>query len=162
MTSAARPTRFSPPRTAVLLLAVLLLAAGALPAVSAAPAQTSDVRLAITEPADGDVVGRELTVAGTSAGIATERVIVFVFAPAADRWFFQGEAAVGADGAWRVHPVIVSDGALWSAPVRAEGVRIVATAMEAVPAGLSGIPAADFPPEGTMAQSPIVVVSRGE
>ena len=162
MTSAARPTRLPPPPTAGLLLAGLLLAAGALPATSAAPAQTSDLRLAITEPADGDIVGRELAVAGTSAGISTQRVIVFVFAPAADRWFFQGEATVGADRAWRVHPVIVSDGALRSARIRAEGVRIVATAMEEVPAGLSGIPAADFPPEGTLAQSPIVVVTRGE
>ena len=139
-----------------LILPLLLL--GAEPA----PAQPPGLQLTITSPVDGDVVGRELTVAGTSAGIATQRVIVFVFAPAADRWFFQGEAAVGADGAWRVHPVIVSDGALWTAPVRAEGVRIVATAMEAVPSGLSGIPAADFPPAGTLAQSPIVVVSRGE
>lgn len=143
-------------RAALCLTLPLLL--GAEPA----PAQPSELQLAITEPAGGAVVGRELTVAGTSAGISTQRVIVFVYAPAADRWFFQGEATVDADGAWQVNPVIVSDGALRSARITAEGVRIVATAMDEVPSGLSGIPAADFPPAGTLTQSPIVVVSRGE
>ena len=107
-------------------------------------------------------MARQLTVAGTSAGISTQRILVFVFAPAADRWFFQGEATVGAGGAWQVDPVIVSDGALRSARITAEGVRIVATAMDEVPSGLSGIPAADFPPPGTLTQSPVVVVTRGE
>lgn len=139
-----------------LILPLLLLGA------EAAAAQPSELQLAVTEPADGAVVGRELTVAGTSAGISTQRILVFVFAPAADRWFFQGEATVGADGAWEVYPVIVSDGALRSARIAAEGVRIVATAMDNVPSGLSGIPAADFPPRGTLAQSPTVVVSRRE
>ncbi len=174
MTSAARPTRsrrrtsspsrfaLSPPPTAVLLPAGLLLAACVVSATSAAPAQTSDLRLDITHPAQGDVVGRELAVTGTSAGISAQPILVFVYAPAADRWFFQGRATVGADGAWQVDPVIVSDGALRSARITAEGVRIVATAMDEVPSGLSGIPAADFPPPGTLAQSPVVVVSRGE
>ena len=127
-----------------------------------APAQPSELQLSITQPADGDVVARELTVAGTSTGVSTRRIFVFVFAPAADRWFYQGEATVGADGTWEIHPVIVSDGALRSARITAEGVRIVATAMDDVPSGLSGIPAADFPPAGTLAQSPTVVVSRRE
>lgn len=143
---------------AVFCLILPLLLLGAEPA----PAQHSGLQLAITQPADGDVVARELTVAGRSAGISTQRILVFVFAPAADRWFFQGEARVGADGAWEVHPVIVSDGALRSARITAEGVRIVATAMDEVPSGLSGIPAAGFPPAGTLTQSPIVVVSRRE
>ena len=139
-----------------LILPLLLLGAGPAAAQSAGP------ELSITQPADGEVVGRELTVSGTSAGITTERVLVFVFAPAADRWFFQGEATVDAGGAWQVDPVIVSDGFLRSARITAEGVRIVATAMDEVPSGLSGIPAADFPPAGTLTESPIVVVSRGE
>lgn len=139
-----------------LILPWLLLGAGS------AAAQPTGLELSITQPADGDVVGRELTVTGTSAEIATERILVFVYAPAADRWFFQGEATVDPSGAWQVYPVIVSDGALRSARITAEGVRIVATAMDDVPSGLSGIPAADFPPPGTLAQSPIVVVSRGE
>ena len=139
-----------------LILPWLLLGAGP------AAAQPAELQLAITEPADGDVVGRELTVTGTSAGISAQQILVFVFAPAADRWFFQGQATVDADGAWQVDPVIVSDGFLRSATITAEGVRIVATAMEEVPSGLSGIPAADFPPAGTLAQSPVVVVSRGE
>ena len=143
-------------RATLCLMLPLLLAAGA------APAQTSDLRLAIMEPADGEVVGRQLTVTGTSAGISTQRILVFVFAPAADRWFFQGEATVGANGAWQVDPVIVSGGALRSARITAEGVRIVAIAMDEVPPGLSGVPEEDFPPAGTLAQSPIVVVSRRE
>ena len=139
-----------------LILPLLLLGAGPV------AAQSAGLELSITQPADGAVVGRELTVTGTSAGISTERILVFVYAPAADRWFFQGEATVDAGGAWQVDPVIVSDGFLRSATITAEGVRIVATAMEGVPSGLSGIPAADFPPPGTLAQSPVVVVSRGE
>ncbi|MCY3843959.1 MAG: hypothetical protein OXH69_10505 [Acidobacteria bacterium] len=141
---------------AALCLTMLLLGAGF------APGQPAELQLAITSPADGAEVGRELTVAGTSAGISTERILVFVFSPAADRWFFQGEATVDTDGAWQVNPVIVSDGALRSARITAEGVRIVATAIEEVPSGLSGVPAADFPPAGTLTQSPIVVVRRGE
>lgn len=143
---------------AALCLTLPLLLLGAEPA----PAQPAELQLAITNPVDGAEVGRELTVAGTSDGISTERILVFVFSPAADRWFFQGEATVDAEGAWQVYPVIVSDGALRSAQITAEGVRIVATAMDEVPSGLSGIPAADFPPAGTLTQSPIVVVSRGE
>ena len=143
---------------AVLCLILPPLLLGPVPA----PAQPADLQLAITEPADGAVVGRELAVTGTSAGISAQQILVFVYAPAADRWFFQGRATVGTDGAWQVDPVIVSDGALRSARITAEGVRIVATAMDEVPTGLSGIPAADFPPPGTLAQSPVVVVSRGE
>ena len=143
---------------AVFCLILSLLLLGAEPA----PAQPTGLQLTITSPMDGAAVGRELTVAGASAGISAQRILVFVFSPAADRWFFQGEATVDASGAWQVDPVIVSDGALRSARITAEGVRIVATAMDEVPSGLSGIPAADFPPAGTLAQSPIVVVSRGE
>ena len=143
---------------AALCVCLPLLLLGPVPA----PALPPEAQLAITEPADGDVVGRELTVTGTSAGIGAERILVFVFSPAADRWFFQGQATVGADGAWQVDPVIVSDGALRSARLTAAGVRIVAIAMAEVPAGLSGIPAASFPPPGTLAQSRTIVVSRGE
>ena len=146
-------------RTAFCLILPVLLSAGV------PLAQTAELQLAITEPAGGAVVPRQLTVAGTSTGISGQRILVFVFAPTADRWFFQGEATVGADGAWQVDPVIVSGGTFGSAAApdaTAAGVRIVAIAMDTIPAGLSGVPSADFPPAGTQTQSPIVVVTRGE
>ena len=105
---------------------------------------------------------------GTSAGLSTNRILVFVYAPAAERWFFQGEATVAADGAWTVEQVVISGGAIRTAGgaerpgVVGAGVQIVATAMNEIPPGLSGIPTGSFPPSGTLAQSPIVVVTRGE
>ena len=135
---------------------------------SATLGQPPDVQLSISTPADGDVVPRRLTVSGTSAGLSTNRILVFVYAPAAERWFFQGEAAVAADGTWTVEPVVISGGAIRTAGgaerpgVVGAGVRIVATAMNEIPPGLSGVPAGSFPPSGTLAQSPIVAVTRRE
>ena len=135
---------------------------------SATFGQPSDLQLSISTPADGDVVPRRLTVSGTSAGLSTNRILVFVYAPAAERWFFQGEATVAADGAWTVEQVVISGGAIRTAGgaerpgVVGAGVRIVATAMNEIPPGLSGVPTGSFPPSGTRAQSPIIVVTRGE
>lgn len=149
-------------KSALCLVLPMMLAA------SATLGQTSGLQLSISTPADGDVVPRRLTVSGTSAGLSTNRILVFVYAPAAERWFFQGEATVAADGAWTVEQVVISGGAIRTAGgaerpgVVGAGVQIVATAMNEIPPGLSGIPTGSFPPSGTLAQSPIVVVTRGE
>jgi hypothetical protein len=149
-------------KSALCLVLPMMLAA------SATLGQTSGLQLSISTPADGDVVPRRLTVSGTSAGLSTNRILVFVYAPAAERWFFQGEATVAADGAWTVEQVVISGGAIRTAGgaerpgVVGAGVQIVATAMNEIPPGLSGVPTGSFPPSGTRAQSPIVVVTRGE
>ena len=149
-------------RAALCLVLPMMLVAGA------TFGQTADLQLAISAPEDGEVVSRRLTVSGASAGLSTNRILVFVYAPAAERWFFQGEAAVAADGTWTVEPVVISGGAIRTAAgaehpgVVGAGVRIVATAMNEIPPGLSGVPAGSFPPSGTLVQSPIVVVTRGE
>lgn len=136
-------------------MAVMLMAPGAL-------AQPGAIQLSISQPEDGDVVPRRLVVTGSSTGLAAHRILVFVYAPSANRWFFQGEADVAADGSWEVDPVVVSGGAITGAPGtgRPVDVQIVATAMADVPAGLSGIPDEDFPLSGTLAQSPAVSVRR--
>ena len=149
-------------KSALCLVLPMMLAAGA------TLGQTSGLQLSISTPADGDVVPRRLTVSGTSAGLSTNRILVFVYAPAAERWFFQGEATVAADGAWTVEQVVISGGAIRTAGgaerpgVVGAGVQIVATAMNEIPPGLSGVPTGSFPPSGTLAQSLIVVVTRGE
>lgn len=145
----------------VVVLPILLVA-------GATFGQTSGPSLSISAPQDGDVVPRRLAVSGTAAGLSTNRILVFVYAPGPERWFFQGEATVAADGTWTVEPVVISGGAIRTADgadrpgIVGTGVRIVATAMSEIPPGLSGVPAGDFPPPGTLVQSRIVVVTRGE
>ena len=130
-------------------------------------AQPSSVQLSISQPENGDVVPRRLTVTGTSAGLATNKILVFVYAPLAERWFFQGEATVGADGSWEAETVVISGGSISTAPVAgrpeemALDFQIVATAMSEVPPGLSGMSGGDFPLSGTLAKSPAVLVRRG-
>ena len=103
--------------------------------------------------------GTPLNVTGTSAGLGTNKIVLFVYSPPAERWFFQGEATVETDGSWEVRDIIVSGGV---------GVRpgdsdfqFVATAMSDLPPGLSDVPRGEFPPPGTLAQSPAVLVKRG-
>ena len=79
--------------------------------------------------------GTPLNVTGTSAGLGTNKIVLFVYSPPTERWFFQGEATVETDGSWEVRDIIVSGGV---------GVRpgdsdfqFVATAMSELPPGLS-------------------------
>lgn len=137
--------------------------------------QTSSIQLSILQPENGDVVPRRqcgsrdlescademqpLNVTGISSGLGANKIVLFVYSPPAERWFFQGEATVGSDGRWEVGDIIVSGGI---------GVRpgdssfhFVATAMSELPPGLSDVPSGEFPPPGTLAQSPAVLVKRG-
>ena len=135
--------------------------------------QTSSIQLSISQPENGAVVprrqcggrdlesceGNPLNVTGTSAGLGTNKIVLFVYLPPAERWFFQGEATVETDGSWEIRDIIVSGGV---------GVRpgdsdfqFVATAMSELPPGLSDVPRGEFPPPGTLAQSPAVLVKRG-
>ena len=52
--------------------------------------QTSSIQLSISQPENGDVVPRRLNVSGTSAGLGTNKIVLFVYSPPAKRWFFQG------------------------------------------------------------------------
>ena len=51
--------------------------------------QTSSIQLSISQPENGDVVPRRLNVSGTSAGLGTNKIVLFVYSPPAKRWFFQ-------------------------------------------------------------------------
>ncbi len=137
-----------------LVVPMLLLVA------SASVAQTSSIRLAISMPENGDVVPRSLDVTGTSAGLGTNTIALFVYSPPAERWFFQGEAIVAADGRWEVRQVVVSGGV--GVPPGDDDFRVVATIMPELPPGLSGVLDDDFPLPGTLAQSTAVLVKRGE
>ena len=121
--------------------------------------QTSSIQLSISQPENGDVVPRRLNVSGTSAGLGTNKIVLFVYSPPAKRWFFQGEGTVGADGSWEVADVVVSGG-VGVQPGDSE-FRVMATAMRELPPGLSDVPGDGFPPPGTLAQSPAVLVKRG-
>ena len=93
-------------KAALVVVLPILLVAGA------TFGQTSGPRLSISAPQEGDVVPRRLAVSGTAAALSTNRILVFVFAPGPERWFFQGEAMVAADGTWTVEPVVISGGAI--------------------------------------------------
>ncbi len=137
--------------------------------------QTSSIQISILQPENGDVVPRRqcgsrdlescademqpLNVTGISSGLGANKIVLFVYSPPAERWFFQGEATVGPDGRWEVGDIIVSGGV---------GVRsgdfdfqFVATAMSELPPGLSDVPDGEFPLPGTLALSPVVLVKRG-
>ena len=134
--------------------------------------QTSSIQLSILQPENGAVVSRRqcggrdlescegdtLNVAGTSAGLGTNTIVLFVYSPPAERWFFQGEATVERDGSWEVRDIIVSGG-VGVRPGESD-FRFVATAMSELPPGLSDVPRGEFPPPGTLAQSPPVLVKR--
>ena len=67
--------------------------------------QTSSIQLSIVQPENGAVVfnygqcyrsvlesceGDALNVTGTSAGLGTNTIVLFIYSPSAERWFFQG------------------------------------------------------------------------
>ena len=122
--------------------------------------QPAGIQLTISTPEDGDVVPRSLDVTGTSAGLGTNTIALFVYSPPAERWFFQGAATVAVDGRWEVRQVVVSGG-VGVAPGD-EDFRIVATVMRELPPGLSGVLSDDFPIPETLAQSAAVLVKREE
>ena len=136
--------------------------------------QTSNIQLAIVQPENGTVVPRRqcgsrdlescgwtpLNVTGTSVGLGANKIVLFVYSPPAGRWFFQGEATVEADGSWEVSDVIVSGGVGVQPGERP--FRFVATAMNELPPGFSDVLEDEFPPPGTLAQSPLVSVTREE
>ena len=149
------------------LVPVLLVA-------SLAFSQTSAIQLSIVQPENDAVVPRRqcgsrdlescgwtpLNVTGTSVGLGTDKILLFVYSPPARRWFFQGEAIVEADGSWEVSDVIVSGGV--GVETGDSVFRFVATAMNGLPPGLSEVLEAEFPPAGTLAQSQVVFVKRAD
>jgi hypothetical protein len=54
----------------------------------------------ITEPTEGDTVPRSLIVRGRSVHAGDGDLVVYVYAPEAQRYYVQGWAAVGANGQW--------------------------------------------------------------
>ena len=82
--------------------------------------QTSSIQLSILQPENGAVVSRRqcggrdlescegdaLNVTGTSAGLGANTIVLFVYSPPAERWFFQGEATVERDGSWEVRDIM--------------------------------------------------------
>ena len=135
--------------------------------------QTSSIQLSIVQPENGAVVfnygqcyrsvlesceGDALNVTGTSAGLGTNTIVLFIYSPPAERWFFQGEATVEKDGSWEVRDIVVSGG-VGVRPGESD-FQFVATAMSELPPGLSDVPRGEFPPPGTLAQSPAVLVKR--
>ena len=120
--------------------------------------QTASIQLSISQPENGDVVPQSLNVTGTSAGLGTNKIVLFVYSPPTERWFFQGEATVGTDGRWEVGDIIISGG--WGVRPGDSDFQFVATAMSELPPGLSDVPGGEFPPPGTLAQSPAVLVKR--
>ena len=133
------------------------------------------IQLSIVQPENGAVVprrqcvggrdvdscvGTPFNVTGTSARLGSNTIVLFVYSPPAGRWFFQGEANVEADGSWEITDVVVSSG------VRVQAgespYQFVALAMSELPPGLSDVPEGQFPPPGTLAQSPVVLVQRGD
>ena len=129
-------------------------------------AQTDGLLLSISDPANGDSVARRLTVSGTSSGVENNVILVFVYTPSAERWFFQGEAEVAEDGTWVMENVVISGGSI-SLPREnidtqdnSPTFQIVATAMNQAPPGLSGVVRDNFPLPETVGKSEPVLVKR--
>ena len=138
--------------TAIFLAAVAFV----LVSLPIAFSQSANIQVNITNPSSGAVVPRQYTVRGESRNIGQSKILLFVYAPGAKKWFFQDTAKISGTGSWQGNVIIGAPG-----DVGAE-FRVVATVMANVPKGLSELSAGNFPLAGTLAQTEAVTVKRGQ
>lgn len=136
--------------TAVLSTAVLMSVY-----FSPAFAQSANIAVRITSPKEGAVVPQRYTVTGDSKNIGTNKILLFIYAPGAKKWFFQDVAKISSGGKWQADVIIGGAGDV------GYEFRIVATVMPQVPQGLSEVAFDGFPLPGTLYKSDTISVKRG-
>lgn len=138
----------------VLLIGILSSGCSSSTERSEDQAQSGTPEVTITSPTSGAVVPQRSVVTGASANIGANQILVFVFAPGANRWFFQDPATISSDGTWQVNVFVGGP------DDRGSEFRIQAIVMAQVPTGLSELAADSFPPAGTLHRSEAISVRR--